>query len=124
VKRLRIKRDKVVREIRSLDRAIDSVESQLGVGSSRRRRAASVAASRRRPNARRLNERTVKDAIFGLLARRKRPMHYKDIAETLLRERLYKTRSKNFPSTVAITMIRDKRLKRVGEGMYTLRKKR
>jgi hypothetical protein len=122
VKKLRVKREKVVREIKGLDRDIDFLERELGLGSSRRRRAASVATTTRRPNARRVNDVTVKDAIVKLLRQKKRPLHYRDIANTLLREGRYKTKSKNFVSTVAITIIRDKRLKRVGSGIYALRK--
>jgi hypothetical protein len=49
-------------------------------------------------------------------------MHYKDITEALLEQGIYRTRSKNFLSTVAISIMRDKRLKRVEPGVYTLRK--
>jgi hypothetical protein len=115
VKSLRAKRNGILRALRVLDREIARTERALGV---RRRRAVPT----RKPNARRMNELTVKDAVVKVLRSRKRPMHYKDITETLLRERIYRTRSKNFLSTVAISIMRDKRLKRVEPGVYTLRK--
>lgn len=115
VKRLRARRDEIVRSIRVLEREIARAERALGV---RRRRARAA----RRPNARRMNELTVKDAVVKVLRSKKRPMHYKDITETLLREGIYRTRSKNFLSTVAISIMRDKRLKRVEPGVYALRK--
>ena len=119
VKRLRAKRNKIVREIRSLDREIGRLEGDLRVRRSRRR---APTAPLRKPNARRLNAITVKDAVVKLLRRKKRPMHYKDITKSLLREGLYKTKSRNFLSTVAISIMRDRRLKRVEPGVYTLRK--
>ena len=79
-------------------------------------------ASLRKPNARRLNDITVKDAIVQLLRKKRRPMHYKDISRILQKEGIYRTKSKNFLSTVAISIMRDKRLKRVEPGVYTLRK--
>jgi hypothetical protein len=48
-------------------------------------------------------------------------MHYREIAETLQREERYVTRSRNFLSTVAITILRDKRFKRVEPGIYGLK---
>jgi hypothetical protein len=69
-----------------------------------------------------MNELTVKDAVVKVLRSRKRPMHYKDITEALLEQGIYRTRSKNFLSTVAISIMRDKRLRRVEPGVYTLRK--
>ncbi len=49
-------------------------------------------------------------------------MHYKEITETLIKEGRYKTKSRNFLSTVAITIMRDKRLTKVKPGVYTLKK--
>jgi hypothetical protein len=119
VKRLRRKQSKIYNEIRGLDREIGRLRKDLGLG--RGRRNPSVAPLRR-PNARRLNELTVKDAIVKLLKERRRPMHYKEITEILLEEGRYRTRSKNFLSTVAITIMRDRRLKKVKPGVYALRK--
>jgi hypothetical protein len=115
VKKLRARREGIVREIRALDREIARTERALGI---RRRRTAPA----RKPNARRMNELTVKDAVVKVLRSRKRPMHYKDITETLIKSGIYRTRSKNFLSTVAISIMRDKRLRRVKPGVYTLRK--
>jgi hypothetical protein len=118
VKNLRVRRNKVAKQLERLDREISALEKDLGVRSRTRRRAK---APLRRPNARRLNDVTVKDAIVALLRAKRRPMHYRDIAETLLEEGRYRTRSRNFLSTVAITILRDKRLKRVEPGVYALR---
>ena len=49
-------------------------------------------------------------------------MHYRDIAATLLKEKRYRTSSKSFPTTVAITILRDRRVKRVEPGVYALRR--
>ena len=117
VRQLRAKRERILRELRDVDREIGRTERLLGVTRSRRR-----VVPARKPNARRLNELTVKDAIVKVLRKKKRPMHYKDITETLLKEGIYRTKSKNFLSTVAISIMRDRRLKRVKPGVYALRK--
>jgi hypothetical protein len=118
VKVLRARRIRVAKQLESLDREIGNVETGLGIRRKARRK---VRARKRRPNARRLNDITVKDAIVTLLRQRRRPMHYRDIAEVLLKEKRYRTRSRNFLSTVAITILRDRRLKRMEPGVYALR---
>lgn len=119
VKQLRRKRERVVGELRSLDREISQIERALGVTSRRR-----SPATYRRPNARRLNDVTVKEAVVELLRQKRKPMHYQDITNALLEEGRYRTKSKNFLSTVAITIMRDKRLKRVEPGVYALKRRR
>lgn len=105
-------------ELRSLDREISRVERALGVTSRRR-----APTTYRRPNARRLNDVTVKEAVVELLRQKRKPMHYQDITNALLKEGRYRTKSKNFLSTVAITIMRDKRLKRVEPGVYALKRR-
>jgi len=116
IDKLRERRERILGELRSLNREIGRMERMLGLSRSRSTLPA------RKPNARRLNELTVKDAIVKVLRKRKRPMHYKDITETLLEQGIYRTKSKNFLSTVAISIMRDKRLERVEPGVYRLRR--
>lgn len=115
VRKLRAKRDRLREEIRETDREIGRLRRELG---SVARRASPVT---RRPNARRLNDVTVSDAIVQLLRERKKAMHYKDITRILLEEGRYKTKSKSFLSTVAISIARDPRVKRVEAGVYKLK---
>ena len=68
-----------------------------------------------------LNDLTVREAIYALMSKRVRPMHYVDIAETLRKRKLYRTRSRHFPLTVLITLGKDKRFKKVEPGVYALR---
>jgi hypothetical protein len=107
-------------QIRALDAEIRELERSTGkkVG---RGRTASGDAVVRRPNARRLNDVTVSEAIHRLLAEKGKPMHYKEIAARLVEEGRYRTRSRNFLSTVAITILRDKRIRRVEPGVYAVR---
>jgi hypothetical protein len=70
-----------------------------------------------------MNDVTVRDAIVGLLQAKKKPMHYRDIANTLLKEGRYRTKSRNFLTTVAITILKDSRVKRVEPGIYALRRR-
>jgi hypothetical protein len=109
--RLETKRDRIREQIRGVDEEIAALEKQLG------RRRLGV----RRPNARRLNDITVQDAVVELLRDEGAPMHYRDIARRLVEEERYQTRSKNFLSTVAISIMRDDRIERTEPGVYQLR---
>jgi hypothetical protein len=76
----------------------------------------------RRPNARRLNEISLADALEKVMKGRKSPIHYKKLTETVVARKLYRTRSANLLSTVAVTLKRDRRFKKVEPGYYALRK--
>jgi len=78
---------------------------------------------KRRPNARRLNEITLADALETVFRRRKNPIHYKELTQLVRKRGLYKTRSKNLLSTVAVTLKRDRRFKKVEPGVFALRKR-
>jgi hypothetical protein len=77
----------------------------------------------RRPNARRLNKISLGDAIAKVMGARSKPIHYKDLTTTIEKRRLYVTKSRNLLSTVAVTLKRDRRFKKIEPGMYALRKK-
>jgi hypothetical protein len=77
----------------------------------------------RRPNARRLNKISLGDAIVQVMNARNKPVHYKDLTVAIEKRGLYKTRSKNLLSTVAVTLKRDRRFRKVEPGIYALRKK-
>lgn len=113
VGRLEAKREEIRAELESVTGEIDALERQLG----RRGRPRGA----RRPNARRLNGVTVQDAVVQLLREKGEPLHYKEIARILEEEERYRTRSKNFLSTVAISIMRDERIVRVRPGVYSLR---
>jgi hypothetical protein len=120
-KRLTSRRVAVLQELAFVDRQIGEVRQNLGSApGGAGRRATTVV---RRPNARRMNDVTVRDAIVGLLQAKKKPMHYRDIANTLLKEGRYRTKSRNFLTTVAITILKDSRVKRVEPGIYALRRR-
>lgn len=107
VERLAETRLKLEREIRDLRR--------------RRGRAASGAPIKRKPNARRLNDISLADAIEKVMRRRRGPIHYKELTDTVVKRGLYRTKSHNLLSTVAVTLKRDERFKKVAAGMYALR---
>jgi hypothetical protein len=75
----------------------------------------------RRPNARRLNEISLAQALEQVMSARKKPIHYKELMDTVVKKKLYRTKSKNLLSTVAVTLKRDGRFKKVEPGMYALR---
>ena len=75
----------------------------------------------RKPNARRLNDITLAEALERVFRSRKNPIHYKDLTEAVEKRGLYKTKSKNLLSTVAVTLKRDRRFKKVSPGVYALR---
>jgi HB1, ASXL, restriction endonuclease HTH domain len=95
------------------------------VGQQIREAAASARAAgkiERKPNARRLNDISLADALEKVMRGRKTPIHYKDLTEAVVERKLYKTKSRNLLSTVAVTLKRDKRFRKVEPGFYALKK--
>lgn len=76
---------------------------------------------KRKPNARRLNDITLAEALAKVMVQRKGPVHYKDLTDTVAKRGYYRTKSKNLLSTVAVTLKRDARFKKVEPGVYTLK---
>lgn len=104
---------------RNLESSLRKVEKEI--------RAAVAAARRadgkiiRKPNARRLNDISLGDAMEKVMRGRKRPVHYKELTDLITERQLYRTKSKNLLSTVAVTLKRDRRFKKVEPGYYALR---
>jgi hypothetical protein len=109
------KRSKLEAELRKLEGLVPS--------NGRRGRVAVVKSGKikRRPNARRLNKVSLADALASVMASRKKPVHYKDLTDTVTKKKLYVTKSKNLLSTVAVTLKRDGRFKKIKPGLYGLR---
>ena len=112
--RLRKKRRKLEAELKKIDQQVQKATAQAT-------RTTRGGTARRRPNARRMNEISLADALAKVFRTRKNPIHYKDLTDTVVKRRLYKTRSKNLLSTVAVTLKRDKRFKKVEPGMYVMK---
>ncbi len=70
-----------------------------------------------------MNKISLGDAIARVMGARSKPIHYKDLTSQIERRGLYKTKSRNLLSTVAVTLKRDRRFRKVEPGMYSLRKK-
>jgi septal ring factor EnvC (AmiA/AmiB activator) len=113
--RLRAKRKKLEAELKQIDKQVGKAATHA---SKANRNGSGL---RRRPNARRLNDTSLADALAKVFKTRKKPIHYKDLTNTVIRRGLYKTRSKNLLSTVAVTLKRDKRFKKVEPGMYVMK---
>ena len=115
---------KLESELAQLDRSLGqrsgAVRGVRGMGRPGRPAGRTVG---RRPNARRLNKISLGDAIVQIMNARSKPVHYKDLTSAIERRGLYKTRSKNLLSTVAVTLKRDRRFRKVEPGIYALRKK-
>jgi hypothetical protein len=75
---------------------------------------------RRKPNARRLNDVSLAEAIEMVMKGRRKPIHYRDLMEAIDKRELYKTNSPNLLSTIAVTLKRDGRFKKVTPGYYDL----
>jgi hypothetical protein len=75
---------------------------------------------RRKPNARRLNDISLAEAIEKVMRSRRNPIHYRDLMDAIEKRELYKTNSPNLLSTIAVTLKRDKRFKKVTPGYYDL----
>jgi hypothetical protein len=104
-----------------LQKELSQVERDLERTTAGERRARKKGAPTRKPNARRLNDISLADALEKVLASRKGPVHYKEMTDAVVRRKLYRTKSKNLLSTVAVTLKRDKRFKKVEPGFYALR---
>jgi hypothetical protein len=113
--RLMRKRKKLEAELKKIDREMKRAEQ-----AAKANRRGAVA---RKPNARRLNDITLADALEKVFRSRKGPVHYKDLTETVTKRGLYRTRSKNLLSTVAVTLKRDRRFKKLKPGLYALVKR-
>jgi hypothetical protein len=111
-------------ELAQLDRTLgQGGESRGRRGPGRPGRPAGGMARGRKPNARRLNKISLGDAIVQVMSARSKPVHYKDLTSAIEKRGLYKTKSKNLLSTVAVTLKRDRRFRKVEPGIYALKKK-
>jgi HB1, ASXL, restriction endonuclease HTH domain len=104
---------------RRLEADLRKVAKQIEAASASARSTGKI---ERRPNARRLNDISLADALEKVMSGRKSPIHYKDLTEAVVSRKLYRTRSRNLLSTVAVTLKRDRRFRKVEPGFYALRK--
>lgn len=109
------KRKKLAAELEKLD-ALAGSSRRTGAG-----RAVKAGKITRKPNARRLNDISLAEALTQVMQARKKPIHYKELTDTVQKKNLYRTKSKNLLSTVAVTLKRDGRFRKVEPGMYALR---
>lgn len=104
----------------------DKLEAELKKVGQEIREAAALARAagkiERKPNARRLNDISLADALEKVMKGRKAPIHYKALTDAVVERKLYKTKSRNLLSTVAVTLKRDKRFRKVEPGYYALKK--
>lgn len=110
------KRKKLEAELAKLDAVAGSPRT-----ASARKQQSSTGAKVRRPNARRLNKITLAEALHKVMTGRSGPAHYKDLADTVVKRGLYRTKSKNLLPTVMVTLTRDGRFKRTEPGMFALK---
>jgi hypothetical protein len=106
---------------RRLEAELKRIDKEVAKAAVVTARAGNLIAPRRRPNARRLNETSLADALAKVFKSRRSPVHYKDLTTTVVKRGLYRTQSKNLLSTVAVTLKRDKRFKKVEPGMYVMK---
>jgi len=107
------KRKRLEEELKELDR-------QLKTAMEEARKARASGQVKRKPNARRLNDITLAEALVKVMKGRKTPIHYKALTEAVVKRGYYRTKSKNLLSTVAVTLKRDPRFKKVEPGLYSL----
>lgn len=114
------------RRLKELDKKRRKLEAELQrldsmAGAKAKGRAQSAGKIKRKPNARRLNDISLAEALTQVMQARKKPIHYKELTDTVQKRNLYRTKSKNLLSTVAVTLKRDGRFKKVEPGMYALK---
>jgi hypothetical protein len=114
---LELRLNRLTTRRRNLEKNLRKVERELV----RARTNAAAAARPPRTNARSLNEISLADALEKVLRGRKKPLHYRELTEAVVERGLYRTRSKNLLSTVAVTLKRDGRFRKVEPGLYSLR---
>ena len=126
--RRRQREKRVMAEVQKKRRKLEAeLEKLASMGGSGRRtkggpaKATKAGKIKRKPNARRLNDISLAEALTQVMQARKKPIHYKELTDTVQKRDLYRTKSKNLLSTVAVTLKRDGRFKKVEPGMYTLR---
>ncbi len=117
---LKAKKKKLESDLQRIEREL---EKAAAPAARKTRRTRAKAKAKRRPNARRLNDVTLADALESVFLRRKNPIHYKELTGLVKKRGLYKTRSKNLLSTVAVTLKRDKRFKKIEPGIFALKKR-
>jgi len=66
---------------------------------------------------------TLSDVVENVLKNTDRPLHISEIADTILVEKRYKTRSKNLRGQLGVMLYRDhkNRFKKVGRGLFTIK---
>jgi hypothetical protein len=106
---------------KKLELDLKNIDRELRVAMEEARRSRASGQIKRKPNARRLNDITLAEALEKVMKGRKTPIHYKELTEAVVKRGLYRTKSKNLLSTVAVTLKRDKRFKKVEPGLYVLR---
>ncbi len=63
---------------------------------------------------------TIESVIVDLLTKNGGPMAFKDILGAIQKQKLVKTKSKNFPNVLRRTLSTSERIKRAGRGVYGL----
>ena len=118
VRKLLSQRRKVVLKLAAIDKAIAALAGgATNAGPGRPKKARKKAQRRRkRPNVKPLAE-----CLSGALAKAKGKMRAKELAAAVVKAG-YVTKDKSFNQTVAKTLGKDKRFKRVGRGLYVLAK--
>jgi len=109
------------REHRRLVAMVEKLREDVAALASRRPVVGAAGKPLRRPNARRLNDISLAEALVKVMEGRKKPIHYKDLTDTVVKRKLYRTNSRNLLSTVAVTLKRDGRFRKVEPGYYSLR---
>ena len=110
---------RLVDKRRKLESDLKKVAKEIRVATASARAAGKI---QRRPNARRLNDISLADALEKVMRGRKKAIHYKTLTDSVVSRKLYRTKSQNLLSTVAVTLKRDRRFKKVEAGYYALRK--
>lgn len=109
------------RKRRKLEAELQRLDTIRGSKAAGGRKASGAGKIKRKPNARRLNDISLAEALTQVMQSRKKPIHYKELTDTVQKRNLYRTKSKNLLSTVAVTLKRDGRFKKVEPGLYALK---
>jgi len=124
--KLLVKRSQIEKQLSSIDQEITSIQKSIGTPTQKKASAkTSPAVRRKRKSAdgrRKKGLPSIESLIVEILRERKGPVSVNDIADTLLTEKGYKTRSANFKNQLRVLLYRNQKglFNKVDAGQFEL----
>jgi len=130
------KKKELVQSLEGVDKQLDALQKTLQKLANKSVKAKSPVSGRKKTGdkkspgrkkkakkaRKRFSQPSLSTVVVEVLGEKKKPMKVTDLCDTVLKEKKYKTRAKNFKSQLRILLYKnDKKLyKKVGPGLFTL----